>query len=53
MECRLVDLPLSTRCIVTDGVIYLNTRHSWAVLEQALEEVQEHLSNKKFASVAT
>jgi len=52
MDCRLVDLPLSIRCIVKDGVIYLNARHPWGTLEKALREAQ-HLSNKKSATVAT
>lgn len=53
MDCRLVGLPPSIKYIIRGGVVYLNARHSWPTLEQALEEVQEHLSNKKSASVAT
>lgn len=52
MECRLVDLPLSIRYIVKDGVVYLNARHSWATLERVMEGLLKCLSNPEPANAA-
>lgn len=45
MDCRLTELPLPIKHVITDGVIYLNANLPWALLEETLEEILRSSNN--------